>query len=165
LPALDDLRAGAAQVVGLSGISYGYTLTTWSAGALCIGRFGLPSPAEAFGFVGGASVAYLGLSLALRRSKAAPPLHGAPRVLWENHVALPALAATYGVSRLIASPGPSFFVVPLVATFLYLVGLTFLVSRHHLRRRTTAHDIDRHEYADIDGSEAIPDRHEARDGP
>ena len=131
MPALRELRQAGAQVVAAAGIPYGYTLTIWGAGALCTGRFGLPSPAEVFGFVGGASVAYLGLALGLRRVTGMPPRAQGLSVPWENGAALPALGATYGLSQVMPGPGPSFFLVPLVATFLYLAGLSLLVSYFH----------------------------------
>lgn len=141
MPALRELRQAGAQVVAAAGIPYAYTLTIWGAGALCTGRFGLPSPAEVFGFVGGASVAYLGLALGLRRVTEMPRRGQAPLMLWENGAALPALAATYGLSQVMPGPGPSFFLVPLVATVLYLAGLSLLVSRFHLGPPTPG---DRH---------------------
>jgi hypothetical protein len=102
------------------------------AGALCTGRFGLPSPAEAFGFVGGASVAYFGLAVVLRRTTERTRRGEGLPVLWKNGAALPALAATYGLSQVMPGAGASFFLVPLVATVLYLVGVSLLVSRFHL---------------------------------
>jgi hypothetical protein len=132
VPALRDLRRAGAQVVAAAGIPYGYTLTIWGAGALCTGRFGLSSPAEAFGFVGGASVAYFGLAVVLRRTtERTRRVEGLP-VLWENGAALPALAATYGLSQVMPGAGASFFLVPLIATVFYLVGVSLLVSRFHL---------------------------------
>jgi hypothetical protein len=135
MPALRELRQAGAQVVAAAGIPYGYTLTVWGAGALCIGRFGLPSPAEVFGFVGGASVGYFGLALGSRRAIDVPRRGSGLPVLWENGAALPALAATYGLSQVTPGPAASFFLVPLAATVIYLVGVSLLVSRFHLGRR------------------------------
>jgi hypothetical protein len=132
VPAHRDLRRAGAQVVAAAGIPYGYTLTIWGAGALCTGRFGLPSPAEAFGFVGGASVAYFELAVVLRRTTERTRRGEGLPVLWENGAALPALAATYGLSQVMPGAGASFFLVPLIATVLYLVGVSLLVSRFHL---------------------------------
>lgn len=132
MPALRELRHAGAQVVAAAGIPYGYTLTIWGAGAPCTGRFGLPSPAEAFGFVGEASVAYFGLAFWLRRVAMAPRRGPALHVPWENCAALPALGATYGLSQVMPGAGASFFLVPLTATFLYLAGTSVLVSRFHL---------------------------------
>lgn len=117
-----------AEVVGKAGIPYGYTLTVWSTGALCIGRFGLPTPGEVFLFVAGGTLAYELLAVAVTRRaivRAAKP----PAALWENMFAVPAIGATFVLDRLIAARGPNFFLSPLVATFLYLIGVSLLVSR------------------------------------
>ncbi len=132
MPALRELRRAGAQVIAAAGIPYGYTLTIWGAGALCIGRFGLPTPPEAFEFVGGASVAYFGLAVVLRLTGEGDRRGERLPVLWENGAALPALAATYGLAQVMPGSGPSLFLVPLVATVLYLVGVSLLVSRFHL---------------------------------
>ncbi|MDA8309544.1 MAG: hypothetical protein M0Z46_02850 [Actinomycetota bacterium] len=132
MSALRELRRAGAQVIAVAGIPYGYTLTIWGAGALCTGRFGLPSPAEGFEFVGGASVAYFGLAAVLRRTTEGDRRGERLPVLWENGAALPALAATYGLAQVMPGAGPSFFLVPLAATVFYLVGVSLLVSRFHL---------------------------------
>jgi hypothetical protein len=123
-------RVALAEVVSAAGISYGYTLTIWSSGALCIGRFGLPSPEEAFLFVGGATIAYVLLAsvAALLAGARGPRAARDSRIVWENTVAAPALAATYGVSRVVGAAWASFLLVPLVGTLLYLLGLSVLVS-------------------------------------
>jgi hypothetical protein len=116
-----------AEVVSKAGIPYGYTLTVWSTGALCTGRFGLPSAAEVFLFLAGGTAAYGGLALLVTRGgvvRAARP----PAALWENVFAVPAIGAAYGIDRLISSAGANFFLSPLVATLVYLVGLATLVS-------------------------------------
>ncbi len=132
MPALRELRRAGAQVIAVAGIPYGYTLTIWGAGALCTGRFGLPTPPEGFEFVGGASVAYFGLAAVFRRTTEGDRRGERLPVLWENGAALPALAATYGLAQVMPGAGSSFFLVPLVATVLYLVGVSLLVSRFHL---------------------------------
>ncbi len=132
MPELRELRRAGAQVVAAAGIPYGYTLTIWGAGALCTGRFGLPTPPEGFEFVGGASVAYFGLAAMFRRTTEGDRRGERLPVLWENGAALPALAATYGLAQVMPGAGPSFFLVPLVATVFYLVGVSLLVSRFHL---------------------------------
>ncbi|MDA8072842.1 MAG: hypothetical protein M0Z82_14885 [Actinomycetota bacterium] len=132
MPALRELRRAGAHVIAVAGIPYGYTLTIWGAGALCTGRFGLPTPSEGFEFVGGASVAYFGLAAVFRRTTEGDWRGERLPVLWENGAALPALAATYGLAQVMPGAGPSFFLVPLVATVFYLVGVSLLVSRFHL---------------------------------
>lgn len=127
------LRWAATEVVGQASVPYGYTLTTWSAGALCIARFGLPVPLDAFLFVTGAGVAYSGLALLVRRAgRTGDQARRPAAVLWENWVALPALGATYGLNRLIVWREVSFFLVPLVATSLYLVGVSLLLAQHRV---------------------------------
>jgi hypothetical protein len=141
-------RAGAGQrvradrgflrwlplVVERAGIPYGYTLTIWSAGALCIRRFGLPNLADVFLFAVGGTIGYALLALGTRRGRQpAPPAAAAagaqlPGPLWENIVALPAIAVAAGVSVLVPGAGPNFLVVPLIATMTYLAGLAALVS-------------------------------------
>ena len=142
--ALGELRRAGAQVVAAAGIPYGYTLTIWGAGALCTGRFGLPTPPEGFEFVGGASLGYFGLALLLRRAGEANRRGDGLPVLWENGAALPALATTYGLAQVMPGAGASFFLVPLVATVFYLVGVSLMVAwlhpahepevEHHRRR-------------------------------
>ncbi len=143
---LRDLRDAGAHVVSAAGIPYGYTLTVWGAGALCTARFGLPSPAEAFGFVGGASVAYFGLAVGLRRASTSARGGGVPLLLWENCAALPVLAASYGISRLVPGPGASFFLVPLVATFLYLAAVSVLAACFHFGQETPRWEHDESEH-------------------
>ena len=134
MPALRELRRAGAQVVAAAGIPYGYTLTIWGAGALCTGRFGLPTPREGFEFVGGASVAYFGLAAVFRRTTEGDRRGERLPVLWENGAALPALAAAYGLAQVMPGAGASFFLVPLVATVIYLVAVSLLVTRFHLDR-------------------------------
>lgn len=116
-----------AEVVSKAGVPYGYTLTVWSTGALCIGRFGPPSAAEVFLFLAGGTAAYGGLALVVTRGgsvRAARP----PAALWENVFAAPAIVATFGLDRLVSSPGANYFVSPLAATVVYIAGLAVLVS-------------------------------------
>lgn len=93
-----------------AGVPYGYTLTIWSAGALCIRRFGLPGFAEVFLFALGGTAGYAALALLARRKgrdrqPAAAACHGAPGPLWENAVVLPALALTAAIAQLVPVPG------------------------------------------------------------
>jgi hypothetical protein len=133
-----------SMVTERAGVSYGYTLTIWSAGALCVRRFGLPGMAEVFAFAGGGTVGYAflvaGTAWARRRGPSGAPGTGtgAPGHLWLNAAALPAVAIAAGLSDLIPSPGPSFFLVPLVATVGYLCVLAVLVSATAAIRRARA---------------------------
>lgn len=117
------------EVVSKAGIPYGYTLTVWSAGALCIGRFGIPSAAEVFLFVAGGTVGYGALALVVSGRRRVVRAARPPAALWENAFAVPAIGTTYGIDRLVDSAGVNFFVSPLVATLVYLLGLAVLVSR------------------------------------
>lgn len=117
-----------AEVLSKAGIPYGYTLAIWSTGALCIGRFGLPTAAQVFLFVAGASVAYAGLALIVGRHRVVRATRP-PAALWENVFAVPAVGVTYGIDGLISSAEANFFVSPLAATVVYLLGLALLVSR------------------------------------
>ncbi len=117
-----------AEVVSKAGIPYGYTLTVWSTGAICAGRFGLPDPRQVFLFLAGGTLAYGGLALLVSRGgvlRAARP----PAALWENVFAVPAVGLVYGLDGLVPSAAASFFLSPFVATFVYLLGLAALVSR------------------------------------
>lgn len=117
-----------AEVVSKAGIPYGYTLAVWSTGALCIGRFGLPSAGQVFLFVAGGTVAYGGLALVVSRRHVIRAVRP-PAALWENVFAVPAIGATYGIDRFISSSEANFFVSPLAATLVYMLGLALLVSR------------------------------------
>jgi hypothetical protein len=116
------------EVVSKAGIPYGYTLTVWSTGALCAGRFGLPSAGEVFLFVVGGTVAYGGLALLVSRGGVVRAVRP-PAALWENVFAVPAIGAAYGLDQLVSSAGANFFLSPLVATLVYLAGVAILVSR------------------------------------
>ncbi len=116
-----------AEVVSKAGIPYGYTLTIWSTGALCIGRFGLPSTTEVFLFLAGGTGAYCGLALFVTRGGTVRAARS-PAALWENVFAVPAIGATYGLDRVVSSPGANFLLSPFVATVVYIVGLAILVS-------------------------------------
>ena len=116
-----------------AGIPYGYTLTIWSAGALCIRRFGLPGLAEVFLFALGGTAGYAALALPARRKRRdgqpKPAAHDlVPGPLWENAVVLPALALTAAIAQLVPGAWLNFLVVPFVATAAYLGGLAVLVS-------------------------------------
>lgn len=121
-----------AEVVRRAGVPYGYTLTIWAAGALCIRRFGLPDLAEVFLFVGGGTIGYGSLALVLRRRARRPSAPCRPP-LWENAVVMPVVASTYGIAQLVPGAWAGFFVVPAVATALYLLGLAVLLKRPGLR--------------------------------
>jgi hypothetical protein len=127
-------------VVARAGIPYAYTLTIWSAGALCIRRFGLPGVPEVFLFAVGGTIGYGALALGVRlgraRSSAAAAAGApAPRPLWENIVALPAIAVAAGVSQLTPNADANFLVVPLTATVTYLLGLAVVMSATEAARR------------------------------
>jgi len=118
-----------------AGIPYAYTLTIWSAGALCIRRFGLPGAPEVFLFAAGGTIGYAALALGVRLGRARSPATAAegssvpgPGLLWENVVALPAIAVAAGVSALVPEAAANFLLVPLTATITYLTGLAVLVS-------------------------------------
>ncbi|GEM_PF-3469964 len=118
-----------------AGIPYAYTLTIWSAGALCIRRFGMPSVPGVFLFAAGGTIGYGALTLGVRLRRARSPATVAegssvpgPVLLWENVVALPAIAVGAGVSALVPEADASFLLVPLTATITYLTGLAVLVS-------------------------------------
>ncbi|MBI3648646.1 MAG: hypothetical protein HY240_07860 [Actinobacteria bacterium] len=109
------------EVVSKAGVPYGYTLTIWTTGALCLGRFGLPSQAEVFLFVAGGTLAYVGLALLVTRGRtirAARP----PAALWENAFAVPAVGGTWAIDRLMVGAGWNFFLSPLLATTVYLLA-------------------------------------------
>lgn len=125
--------AALPAVVERAGVPYGYTLTIWSAGALCIRRFGLPGLAEVFLFALGGTAGYAVLALLAGRKRrdrqpAAAACHPAPAPLWENAVVLPALALTAAIAQLVPGAWLNFLVVPFVATAAYLGGLAVLVS-------------------------------------
>lgn len=121
-------RGARAQVVCQGGVPYGYTLAVWSTGALCIGRFGLPTTGEAFLFVLGGSVGYGGLALVVRRQGGSLPT-GRPMALWQNFFAIPAIGAAYGLDRAVPVAALNYFVSPLTTTLVYLLGLSWLISR------------------------------------
>lgn len=127
-------RGSLADVVGSVGIPYGYTLTIWSTGALCIGRFGLPHPGEVFLFAAGGTVAYALLACLVRRwGTVASGRDRAP--LGENAVAFPVLVAVFGFDRLVEARWLSFVLSSFVATLGYLLGLAVLVAWLGARRR------------------------------
>lgn len=117
---------GLAEVIGVAGIPYGYTLTIWATGALCMGRFGVPTPAQVLLFVAGGTIGYAGLALLVGRGRTIRSARPAPG-LWENAFAAPATGATSLIDRVVSSPGTNFFLSPLIATALYLLGLSLLV--------------------------------------
>lgn len=121
-----------AEVVSNAGIPYGYTLTVWGTGALCVARLGLPSAGEVFLFAAGGSIAYAALAW-VSSQRGATRVVTPPPALWENVVALPVLGAVYGLDRVVTADLLSFFLSPLVATSLYLLGLALLVSRLQVR--------------------------------
>jgi hypothetical protein len=127
---LDDFGATVGEVVRRAGVPYGYTLMIWSAGALCIRRFGLPDLPEVFLFLTGGSLGY-GLAVAFARaisSSGETTQFGSPPPLWENIlVVLPTIAVIYGVDGALPSAYAGFLVVPLVATLLYLLGLAVVL--------------------------------------
>jgi hypothetical protein len=127
---LEHFGSTLGEVVRRAGVPYGYTLMTWSAGALCIRRFGLPDLPEVFLFLTGGSLGY-GLAVGLARkisSSRETTQFGAPPPLWENIlVVLPTIAVTYWVDRAVPGAGAGFLVVPLVATLLYLLGLAVVL--------------------------------------
>lgn len=121
------LRDPLREVVCKTGVPYGYTLTVWASGALCIGRFGLPSAGEVFLFVAGGTLGYVGLALLVGGTgvvRAARP----PAALWENVSAVPAVGVTYALDRVVGSVGLNFFLSPLAATLTYLLALAVLVA-------------------------------------
>lgn len=120
-------------VVERAGVPYGYTLSIWSAGALCVRRFGVPGLAEVFLFAIGGTAGYGALALWARRrhrdgQREGAACHAAPGPLWENVVVMPALALTAAVAWLLPGAGLNFLVVPFVATVAYLAGLAVLIS-------------------------------------
>jgi len=115
------------EVVSRAGIPYGYTLTVWSVGALCIGLFGLPSAGDVFLFLAGGTIAYAGLTLSVVR-RGVVPRTGSPTALWENILAIPAVALAYATDRIVDSASVNYFLSPLVATLAYLLGLGLLVT-------------------------------------
>jgi hypothetical protein len=124
-----------STVVERAGVAYGYTLTIWSAGALCIRRFGLPDTPRVVLFAAGGTLGYVPLELWAskwdQRTHQRLGSEGLPArtdLLWENVVVLPALGVTLGVSVLLRVAAFAFLVVPVVATLAYLVGLTVVVA-------------------------------------
>lgn len=99
----------------------GYTLTIWSAGALCVRRFGLPDFPQVLLFVIGGTVGF-GAVPALSRTRGGveeetrPGQVVNPWPLRENVAVLPALFVTVGLSQVLPTGADlSFFLVPLCA--------------------------------------------------
>ena len=112
-----------ADVINRAGIPYGYTLTIWCAGALLVHRFGSPGLTAIFLFLAGATVGYGVLAVVTwpaRREKTSLP----PMAIWENGLALPAVAVTYGISQAAGNASLGYFVAPATATIVYLAGLS-----------------------------------------
>jgi hypothetical protein len=124
-----------STVVERAGVAYGYTLTIWSAGALCIRRFGLPDTPRVVLFAAGGTLGYVPLALwaskwnqRTHQRLGSQDLPARAGLLWENVVVLPALGVTLGVSVLLPVAAFAFLVVPVVATLAYLVALTAAVA-------------------------------------
>jgi len=122
------LDKALAEVVSSAGVPYGYTLAIWSTGALSIGRFGIPNAREVFLFLAGGSLAYVLLAMFVSRGRVVRATR-APAALLENVFAVPAVGVAYALGLFVGSASASFFLLPMAATVVYMLGLTVLTSR------------------------------------
>ena len=98
------LPAALGSTVAASAAPYGYTISIWSAGALLMGRHGIPQTIDVFGFLAGALIGYGLLVLLARRALADVELidHPPDRVI-AGAMNWFAVGAAVGAAALIAS--------------------------------------------------------------
>jgi hypothetical protein len=60
------LRAALGTMVAASAAPYGYTVTTWSSGAVLMRSHGAPSVAEVFAFIAGALLGFAAIAILAR---------------------------------------------------------------------------------------------------
>lgn len=125
-------------VVRALAVPYGYTLALWSAGALAIARWGLPSRRQVLFFVAGAVLAYVLFDLPVLLLAGGPQEFAVrlPAAASLNVIpVLPALGAALLVTR-IASKSSGFFLLGFAATSFYIAAFTLvLVAGDALTRR------------------------------
>jgi hypothetical protein len=119
-----DLRSFIAEIVARLDIPLGFTLTIWSAGHICLARYGLPSYLAVFLFVVGALAAYLlvAYTIAPRRPGTGQRTRTARLAIVDPPAVLLAVGSAT-VVFVLPSPLVGYFVVAFVTAGIYILSI------------------------------------------
>jgi hypothetical protein len=116
------------QVTHLLNVSYGYTLSIWSAGAVAIGHYGPPTIGYIMAFVIGVLVAYLMLALTVRSHHYQPVPQLPTAFVVTNWIPIVSAIFASALCTLLPWAIPGYFLAGLVATLSYALALTLLLA-------------------------------------
>lgn len=125
------------SVVRLMNLPFGFTLTIWSAGAIAINRFGIPSLSGTFLFLVGSIGAYLACAvLCCRESSEEPMALRLQSIAVINVFSIIAAAAVSAVSHLFHDPTLGYAFAGFVGTMTHIMCMSASVCvAWKLRRR------------------------------
>ncbi len=116
-----------SRTVRLMDLPFGYTLSTWSAGAIASGHFGPPTTPIVFVFIGGSVAAYLVCAAFAFRELTEPLVLRVRAVAVFNVVSIVAAGAVSLVSQQATDPVLGYGVAGFTATFTYVMCMSLLL--------------------------------------